>query len=456
MEIRRLRRVCFSFENEFSRIPETTYQLKKLRKFNSSTPKFITKSCAMQIFTNFVVTRDQTKTIIEIETQRFTWFTNSSPEPHQNLKRLGIHNYIGSQFPTWMTSSSNLLPNMVNVVLKHCSRCQHLTAFGQRPFLKFLHIEGLDAFYGSGNLSSFPSFEDLSIFRLVNLVECFSRLQRLKVKFCPKLTTIPTRVPSLEVLEFIVCNGKAVRSLVECNLTSLTSVSIEKCEELEEEEHIQLPPNISLHTLMLLGCPSLISWPSIHGFNSLSFLVIKGCKRQKSILSGIETLPKLEYLAIGPFSEELDSYPFPAANIEQEASAGNYFPSLCSLHIDGWSKLNCLPDQIQYISSLKDLYILDFPSLEVLPEWLGSLTSLRELRICGCKNLNYMPSLEKMPCLTSLQQLKIRNCSLLAARCKQEGEESNKLFHIPKVDIVEEWHQKCHTRLAILFTFNPV
>ncbi|RZC71734.1 hypothetical protein C5167_034910 [Papaver somniferum] len=120
------------------------------------------------------------------------------------------------------------------------------------------------------------------------------------------------------------------------------------------------------------------------------------------------------------------------ANIEQEASAGDYFPSLCSLQIDGWSKLNCLPDQIQYISSSKDLCILDFPSLEVLPEWLGNLTSLRELRICGCENLNCMPSLDKMLCLTSLQQLKIRNCSLLEARCKQGGEESNKLFHIPK------------------------
>ncbi|KAI3992478.1 hypothetical protein MKX01_022569, partial [Papaver californicum] len=375
-------------------------------------------------------------------------------QPNQNLKRLGIHNYVGSQFPTWMTSSSNLLPNLVNVVLKYCSRCQHLPAFGQLPFLKFLHIEGLDAVKSIG--SDFYGSSNLSIFRMVNLVEwsdhisstssssSFFHLQRLKVKFCPKLTTMPTRFSSLKVLDFIVCNGKAVRSLVECNLTSLTSVSIEKCEErvflpqgllkennilqklgvnncrnfegfnssqgLEEEEHIQLPPNNSLHTLMLLGCPSLSSWPSIHGFNSLSFLVIK------------ETLPKLEYLAIGPFSEELDSYPFPAANNEQEASAGDYFPSLCSLQIDGWSKLNCLPDQIQYISSLKDLYILDFPSLEALPEWLGNLTSLRELRIGGCKNLNYMPSLEKMLCLTLLQQLKIRNCSLLAARCKLGGE----------------------------------
>ncbi|KAI3948560.1 hypothetical protein MKW92_015940 [Papaver armeniacum] len=257
---------------------------------------------------------------------------------------------------------------------------------------------------------------------MVNLVEwsdhissssssIFSRLQRIKVKFCPKLTTMPTQFPSLKVLEFIVCNGKAVGSLVECNLTSLTSVSIEKCEELvflpqgllrennilqnlevnnclnfegfnstqgleEEEEHIQLPPNNSLHTLMMLDqgvldtyhCPSLCSWPSIHGFNSLSFLVIKGCKRQKSMLIGIETLPKLEYLAIGPFSED------------------DYFPSLCSLQIDGWSKL-------------KFVYI-GFSYSEVLPEWLGNLTSLRE--------------------------------------CKQGGEESNKLIHIPKVVIVEE------------------
>lgn len=371
MEIRRLRRVCFSFENEFSRIPETMYQLKKLRTFICSTPKFITKSSAMQIFTNFSCLRvlglrdsaitDFLSSVAKLQYLRYLDLSNSEItslpdsfsslynlqtlvlkncfklkdlpqgmsklssvrhliicktrtnewippmpsqlrnlsclhylplfivgnkkngfgieelrdlnllggklqinnlenvidgkdaegghlkekqeilrlelhwmarmgsescsvvdnlevleglQPHQNLKRLGIHNYVGSQFPSWMTSSSNLLPNLVNVVLKYCSRCQQLPALGQLPFLKFLHIEGLDAvkgigseFYGSNisNASSFPSLEDLSIFRMVNLVEwsdhissssssssSFSRLQWLKVKLCPKLTTMPT------------------------------------------------------------------------------------------------------------------------------------------------------------------------------------------------------------------------------------------------------------------------
>ncbi|KAI3917199.1 hypothetical protein MKW92_041771 [Papaver armeniacum] len=132
--------------------------------------------------------------------------------------------------PHWMArmggESCSVVDNLE--VLEGLVRCQHLLALGQLPFLKFLHIEGLDAvkgigseFYGSNisNASSFPSLEDLYIFRMVNLVEwsdhissssssSFSHLQRIKVKFCPKLTTMPTQFPSLKVLEFIVCNDK--------------------------------------------------------------------------------------------------------------------------------------------------------------------------------------------------------------------------------------------------------
>lgn len=411
-------------------------------------------------------------------------------QPHQNLKRLGIYNYVGSKFSTWMMSPNSLLLNLVFVVLKNCYLCEKLPPLGLLPCLKILKLEGLysvqsigSEFYGGNDVSSFPLLEELSLVDMLNLVvwsdqvssstssfSSFPRLEQLKVKYCHKLTIMPTRFPSLKVLEFEDCNGKPVSSLVENNLSSLTSIQIKLCEELvflprrlligndilhslviwncqsfegfnpdqdleEEEEYVELLPNSALYTLCLFDCPALTSWPDLHGFNSLSFLLVIGCKRQKYISSGIECLPKLEYLGIGGFSEELDSFPFPAANIDEDGNAvGNYFPSLSLLYIYGWYKLKCLPHQIQYLTSLQTLHMWNFHSLVVLPEWLGNLASLRDLEINSCQDLKCLPSQEQMLRLTSLQQLKLIDCRLLVNRCKGGGQESDKIRHIPKVE----------------------
>ncbi|KAI3959945.1 hypothetical protein MKX01_030236 [Papaver californicum] len=324
-------------------------------------------------------------------------------QPHPNLRRLGIHYYVGSKFPTWMTSPNNMLPNLVFVVLLNCSKCEYLPQLGSLPLLKVLKIVGLGGvktigseFYGSNNskVPSFPSLEELSLIGMPNLLEwsdhissspssdssspcSFPRLERLEVKACHKLTLMPIRFPFLKVLKLEHCNGEPVSSLVESNLTSLTSVDIAFCKELlflprgllrgnnmlqslevsncemfqgfnpdQDEEPSELLPNNSLDSLSLFNCPALVSWPDLRGFNSLWVLGINVCKRQKSIPNGIEHLPKLVILGIGGFSEELESSPFPAFN---NLRPRHYFPSLRTLYIYGWSKLKCLPDQIQYL-----------------------------------------------------------------------------------------------------------
>ncbi|XP_026421981.1 disease resistance protein RGA2-like [Papaver somniferum] len=414
-------------------------------------------------------------------------------QPHPNLRRLGIHYYVGSKFPTWMMRQDNVLPNLVFVVLLNCSKCEYLPSLGSLPFLKVLKIVGLvsvqtigSEFYGSNNgeVSSFRSLEELSLIGMPNLLEwsdhmsspssasssfpsSFPRLERLEIKACHKLTIMPNRFPFLKVLKLEHCNGEPVSSLVDSNLTSLTSVDIAFCkelvflprgllrgnnmlqslevsncemfqgfnpdQELDEEGQSRLLPNNSLDSLSLFNCPALVSWPDLRGFNSLWVLGINVCKRQKSIPNGIEHLPKLVILGIGGFSEELESSPFPAFNNEEGTLQRHYFPSLRTLYIYGWSKLKCLPDQIQYLTSLQYLLIYNFDSLEALPEWLGNLASLRYLSIWKCENLKYMPSAEQMQRLTSLQQLEIHFCPLLVDRCIEGGEEYSKISHIPNV-----------------------
>ncbi|KAI3877270.1 hypothetical protein MKX03_016074 [Papaver bracteatum] len=411
--------------------------------------------------------------------------------PHQNVKRLGIYNYAGSKFSRWMMSPDNLLPNLVFITLENCSKCESLPPLGLLRFLKVLIIQGLDAvksigneFYGSNSssLSPFPSLEDLSIFRMVSLVEwsdhvlsfssSFPCVRLLKVKFCRKLMIMPTRFPSLKVLEFEDCNGEIASSLLECNVPSLAYVKIESCKELvflprelftgnqilqnfqvynceklqginpyedaleEEEEEEELLLNIPLNTLIFYNCPALDSWPDLRGFISLRMLFIYGCKGQQCIPSGIEFLPKLERLVMGGFSKGMDLFPFPAA--EDGISKSCYFPSLRNLEIYGWPKLGCLPYQVQHLTSLQSLWILGFESMVAMPEWLGNLTSLRELKIHWSRNLKCMPSREQMQRLTSLQRLHLVDCQLLVDRCKEGGEEYNKTSHIPKFTYYHE------------------
>ncbi|KAI3841478.1 hypothetical protein MKW92_039234 [Papaver armeniacum] len=139
-------------------------------------------------------------------------------QPHHNLKRLGIYNYVGSKFPTWTAIPEQFLPSLVHVVLKDCSYCKSVLE------LHGLHaVESIGAeFYGSDNtnVSSFPSLESLTIGCMEWLVKwsaqvsssctsssslSFPRLEELRVENCPSLRLMPSRFPSKLMNARILC-----------------------------------------------------------------------------------------------------------------------------------------------------------------------------------------------------------------------------------------------------------
>ncbi|RZC47721.1 hypothetical protein C5167_040662 [Papaver somniferum] len=461
----------------FSFVAMELSKVKKLRTFISTTPEFIDNTYAMQIFMNFSHIR-----VLDLSCNAITELPPSIAKL-KHLRYLNLSNSRLSKLPNSITT----LYHLQSLILKNCFELKDLP----RGMKKLINLRHLIICKSQANawippmpreVSSFRSLEELSLIGMPNLLEwsdhmsspssasssfpsSFPRLERLEIKACHKLTIMPNRFPFLKVLKLEHCNGEPVSSLVDSNLTSLTSVDIAFCkelvflprgllrgnnmlqslevsncemfqgfnpdQELDEEGQSRLLPNNSLDSLSLFNCPALVSWPDLRGFNSLWVLGINVCKRQKSIPNGIEHLPKLVILGIGGFSEELESSPFPAFNNEEGTLQRHYFPSLRTLYIYGWSKLKCLPDQIQYLTSLQYLLIYNFDSLEALPEWLGNLASLRYLSIWKCENLKYMPSAEQMQRLTSLQQLEIHFCPLLVDRCIEGGEEYSKISHIP-------------------------
>ncbi|KAI3872642.1 hypothetical protein MKX03_014986 [Papaver bracteatum] len=216
-------------------------------------------------------------------------------------------------------------------------------------------------------------------------------LSKIEIYNCPLLTKLPADFRGLN---------------------SLTYLAIKGCRSLKSLPDIQFLP--ALQTLIIEDCTSLESFPDggIQCLPALETLIIEGCSSLQSLPDGIQYLPTLETLRIGGFSDDLEYFPFPAAN---GSDSEQYFVSLCELEIRGWPTLrDVLPDQLQLLTSLDDLTIRGFPCLRNLPEW-------------------YLPSEEQMARLTSLQTLTIRGCPL-QERCRPGNKESIKLadFHLTK------------------------
>ncbi|XP_058079963.1 putative disease resistance protein RGA1 [Magnolia sinica] len=226
--------------------------------------------------------------------------------PHQNLKRLTVEEYMGVRFPRWMCSSS--LPNLIEVSVINCRRCEQLPPLGHLPFLKVLVIQGMDAvksignhFYGGNDVTeSFPSLKELAIQDMPNLEEWSGSngrvlpcLNQLFIRGCPKLTTLPC-LPSLKELELTDGNEMLLGSVA--NLAALESLSIWGCSML-----VSLPEELqnlaSLRSLRIDGCNGLTSL-RLQGLSSLQSLSIEGCQSLTSLTGGLQHLTALHSLKI--------------------------------------------------------------------------------------------------------------------------------------------------------------
>ncbi|XP_043691656.1 putative disease resistance protein RGA1 [Telopea speciosissima] len=383
--------------------------------------------------------------------------------PHSNLKELSINNFRGENLPGWMmmstTGCESSLRNLVHLFLRNCERLKRVPPLGGLPSLKALHLKGVKSikslgseFYDGGDdgrsnnnnsqySALFPSLEELSLGQLPNLEEwreptaaqvgSFPRLEQLFVTDCPKLVTIPSRFPSLKLLQIKRSNGILLRLVME--VPSLTKLNIIEVPELK------FLPNGLLHNniqkLNIDKCPNLeaiivqvLPFPS--SSSSLEILQVRDCPSLTSLPEGLHTLRTIEWLSIGGFSSELESFP--------DLEPLQHLPFLRYLEIYGWSKLTSLPEQIQSLTQIEKLEINVFHSLTALPEWLGNLSSaLRSLVLNECNNLMYLPKEEEgLRCFTTLERLIIKSCPLLKERCTRgRGEEWPKIKHIQYIEI---------------------
>ncbi|KAM7486538.1 hypothetical protein LguiA_002547 [Lonicera macranthoides] len=304
----------------------------------------------------------------------------------------------------------------------------------------------------------FPSLISFKLYVMPNLDEwkeveklIFPRLEELKIEGCPKLTTVPRCFTSIKKLRVRDVNSNLPLTNICRNLTTLTYLTIDKVAELTylpdgllennksitnldifnspikslvfpnlaslEDLHIDtceeltcLPSGLlqyctSLRRLRIENCSNLIALPELEPVGtSLGYLDITHCYKL-TCLPALDCLTRLSELILGPFSEELNS--FPSLDTLQ-----NVQPCLGYLELHGWSHWESTPEQLQHLTSLIFLRIKGF-GIETLPDWFGNLSCLQEIIIQDCKKLKYLPSMES---LTKLSELYIDRCPLLKQR----------------------------------------
>ncbi|RWR72600.1 putative disease resistance protein RGA3 [Cinnamomum micranthum f. kanehirae] len=397
-----------------------------------------------------------------------------SLQPHSNMQRLSIENYMGSRFPHWLMHLK--VPNLIKISLISCKRCKILPPFSQLHHLKDLtmqHMPDLEKWSSDERSQTLP------------------HIKRLEIRNCPKLSQMP-HLPSVENLTLIGCNEMllmfvrnytAITVLRICgfpemislpegllkNLTLIKELDIEDCPKLKSLSNDVHDPS-AIETLRLTNCGEveslmegvrnltslkhfnvvccnqLTSLPDegFQGLTSLQDLLIFFCDKLRSLGEGLQVqhlnslaclgvygcpelaaLPESLYKITTLKTLELSGSP-KLASLSEEI--GN-LASLKELRIEEFTHLLSLPASLYKLTTLKTLELSGLPELASLSEEIGNLASLEELWIRDCPHLLSLPaSLQEV---TTLQTLRIESCPSLERRCaKDNGEDWYKIAHV--------------------------
>ncbi|XP_024040609.1 putative disease resistance RPP13-like protein 1 [Citrus clementina] len=340
----------------------------------------------------------------------------------------------------WMCDTNSSLEILS---IHGCRSLTYIAAVQLPPSLKQLSISDCD------NIRTLTVEEGILCSSSSSRRYTSSLLEHVEIISCPSLTCIFSKNELPATLE----------SLEVGNLpSSLKSLVVWGCSKLESIAE-RLDNNTSLETISIDSCGNLVSFPE-GGLPcaKLRRLAISNCKRLEALPKGMHNLSSLQELTAGkggvlPSLEEEDGLP---TNLQSLNIWGNMeiwksmiergrgfhrFSSLRYLLISG-----CDEDMVSFPledkrlgtalpipASLTSLEIFNFPNLERLSSSIVDLQNLTALRLHNCPKLKYFPE-KGLP--SSLLQLQIAGCPLIAEKCRKDGGQYwDLLTHIPHVVI---------------------
>ncbi|PWA53835.1 disease resistance RPP13-like protein 1 [Artemisia annua] len=302
-------------------------------------------------------------------------------QTHENVKSLTIENYSSDCFPEWvMKMSTNTrgewihLDKLVDVTLSGCHNVLSLPMVLKLPLLRDLVLKDMDSLTSLSSSVGLGSSEPLS--RSLRKLEV-DGMKRLE-KWTDAATNSSTMIsPVLEMLSIEDC--PKIILLDEHYPHPLVRLEIMNCKNLESIGSLQ--GLTSLESLVIWECPALLGIPDLHNLGgSLKKLKIMWCEKLTSVPSGIDSLTLLDYLWLGPFSEELDGFPS-LKGIEKMRS------NLRSLELIGWSDWESIPEEVKHLTSLEIFGICEFGIREI-PMWLTNMSSIKRISFYNCHGLD--------------------------------------------------------------------
>ncbi|XP_063936993.1 uncharacterized protein LOC135147693 [Daucus carota subsp. sativus] len=318
----------------------------------------------------------------------------------------------------------------------------------------------------------YPSLMTITLYRLEKLEEwaeeamstgsndqsVFPKLESLEITYCPRLRKIPNSCfPSLKELKITDLDSSVILETMSKKVTSLKHLELlnirnggdsslyssSSCSNMDFIIEEMLKNNsLCLTSLRLIDCgglkcprPSTINL--VEGSVGLKDIEIRKCP--SSFLERVFAQTRsstLERLSFGPFSEDLDEFPWPFSS-----SCVVSFHSLKKLSLDGWKKVESIFGQLDNrlsstFPALTELRINNFKGVKALSDSIARLPSLEMLLIFDCENLKTLPLFEKSH---PLQLLETEGCPLLREKYKKGWPEWFKIQHIPLIHWEEDF-----------------
>ncbi|GAB4832585.1 hypothetical protein Ancab_040280 [Ancistrocladus abbreviatus] len=348
-------------------------------------------------------------------------------QPPPNLMELLIQNYAGERLPSWASVDqlTRFLPNLIEIRLVDCKRCQNLPLLGQLPSLKSLALCGLESVeymesdtplsLSASSVAFFPSLETLILYDMGSLRGWWKVAgEEDNYIHGPKIST------------------------------STSSVGAAAATVAREQHHLATTLSSSwrprsfpkLAKLFMDNCPNMTSMPLCPFVEELEQRNVNGNLTRTTLAfafgSGTALASKLKRLEIDN-GECLISIP------------RDCLQNLSYLEIGGWEEWTAEVDWSSIgqvftsgaLSSLRELFIISWDNLQLLGGiGLEHLTGLESLRIWHCREeLECLP--EGIHSLLNLKRLEIKFCSpTLEERCRgPNGQDWPLIRHIPEVDV---------------------
>ncbi|XP_065000208.1 disease resistance protein RGA2-like [Musa acuminata AAA Group] len=209
--------------------------------------------------------------------------------PPSSVVYLGLENFFGLRYPSWMASASisSLLPNISRLELTNCDHWPLLPPLGKLPSLEFLEIQGAHAVTTIG-----PEFFGCEAAAATG----HERERNSKRPSSSSPPPPPSLFPKLRELELWNMTNMEVWDWVAEGfaMRRLDKLVLIRCPKLKSLPEGLIRQATCLTTLYLKDVGAL---KSIRGFPCVKYMSIIG----ESDLEIVADLPALEVLNLGPF-----------------------------------------------------------------------------------------------------------------------------------------------------------